>query len=255
MVGKEKVHNTLGEVLHHKSLPAGYLKVSIDIASEGGPLLSIPNDVLDATLVGEAISAYVVWSSSLIHVDDEIHAKEIEQVSRGKELGISNIFTQKKDVAKKAATSKKPTSQYKSCLQTYIGITNIPNGGTRLIPMKEYIFGYEYMEASGRENLDQVSKHLKLGLSVIDIYIRFLYDKVMRPRGLEEQFAFLAPNTVNSGLIVTKPDDVIALLQAFRSQRYIQIPKSRANNITWIRVQVIGADVEDRANKFVVVVF
>ena len=32
----------------------------------------------------------------------------------------------------------------------------------------------------------------------------------MRPRGLEERFAFLAPNTVNAGLIVTKPDDVIS---------------------------------------------
>ncbi|XP_058760705.1 uncharacterized protein LOC131634037 [Vicia villosa] len=29
----------------------------------------------------------------------------------------------------------------------------------------------------------------------------------------------------------------ISVLQAFRSQRDIQVPKSRANNITWIRVQ------------------
>ena len=55
MVGKGKVHNTLGEVLHHKPLPSGYLKVSIDIALEEGALLPIPDEVSDATLVGEAI--------------------------------------------------------------------------------------------------------------------------------------------------------------------------------------------------------
>ncbi|XP_058766939.1 uncharacterized protein LOC131640562 [Vicia villosa] len=140
--------------------------------------------------------------------------------------------------------------------------------------MKADIFGYEYMEAIGREDMDQVFKHLELCLGVIDTYIRFLYDKVTRPRGLEERFAFLGPNTVNLGLIITKPDEVIdghwllvainpvreivyyldsldndwttypnlkmtidTVLQAFRLQRDIQVPKNRANNITWIKVQ------------------
>ena len=37
-----------------------------------------------------------------------------------------------------------------------------------------------------------------------------MYDNIVRPRGLEARFGFLAPNTVNSGLIVTGPDDVIS---------------------------------------------
>ena len=37
-----------------------------------------------------------------------------------------------------------------------------------------------------------------------------MYDKIVRPRGLEARFGFLAPNTVNSGLIVTRPDDIIS---------------------------------------------
>ena len=37
-----------------------------------------------------------------------------------------------------------------------------------------------------------------------------MYDNIVRSRGLEARFGFLAPNTVNSGLIVTRPDDVIA---------------------------------------------
>ena len=72
MVGKGKVHNTLGEVLHHKPLPSGYLKVSIDIALEEGALLPIPDEVSDATLVGEAIGAFVAWSSRLVRIDDEV---------------------------------------------------------------------------------------------------------------------------------------------------------------------------------------
>ena len=39
-----------------------------------------------------------------------------------------------------------------------------------------------------------------------------MYDNIVRPRGLEARFGFLAPNTVNSGLIVTRPDDVITYL-------------------------------------------
>ena len=37
-----------------------------------------------------------------------------------------------------------------------------------------------------------------------------MYDNIVRPRGLEARFGFLAPNTANSGLIVTRADDVIA---------------------------------------------
>ena len=72
MVGKGKMHNTLGEVLHHKLLPAGFLKVSIDIALEKDAPLPLPDDISDATLVGETIGSYVAWSSNLICIDDEV---------------------------------------------------------------------------------------------------------------------------------------------------------------------------------------
>ena len=72
MVGKGKVHNTMGEVLHHKPLPSRYLKVSIDISLEEGTLLPIPDEVSDATLVGEVIGAFVAWPSRLVRIDDEV---------------------------------------------------------------------------------------------------------------------------------------------------------------------------------------
>ena len=37
-----------------------------------------------------------------------------------------------------------------------------------------------------------------------------MYGNIVRPRGLEARFGFLAPNTVNFGLIVTRLDDVIS---------------------------------------------
>jgi hypothetical protein len=44
----------LGDILHHKPLPAGYLKVSVDMALESNAELPIPDDVAKVRLVGEA---------------------------------------------------------------------------------------------------------------------------------------------------------------------------------------------------------
>ena len=77
MVAKGKVHNTLGEMLHHKPLPTGFLKVSIDIVLEGDALLPLPDDVSDATLVGDTIGSFVAWPSSLICVEDEVCLKPL----------------------------------------------------------------------------------------------------------------------------------------------------------------------------------
>ena len=63
MVGKGKVHNTLGELLHTKPLPTGCLKVSVDIAMEKDALLPHSDDVSDATLVGDAIGSFVRQAS------------------------------------------------------------------------------------------------------------------------------------------------------------------------------------------------
>ena len=77
MVGKGKVYNTLGELLHTKLLPTGCLKVSVDIAIEMDALLPYPDDVSDATLVGDAIGSFVAWPSSLIRVGYEVCLKPL----------------------------------------------------------------------------------------------------------------------------------------------------------------------------------
>ena len=55
MVGKGKVHNKVGELLHHNPLPDGYLKVSVDITLDQDALLLIPDIVSEITLLRDAI--------------------------------------------------------------------------------------------------------------------------------------------------------------------------------------------------------
>jgi len=72
IVAKGRVHNILGDKLHHKSLPIGYLKVSIDIVLEQDTELPIPDDVVDISLVGDAIGTYVAWQRNLISLNLEV---------------------------------------------------------------------------------------------------------------------------------------------------------------------------------------
>jgi len=72
IVTKGKVHNILGDKLHHKSLNVGYLKVSINIALEQDVGLPIPDDVADISLVGDAIGSYVAWPRNLISLNLEV---------------------------------------------------------------------------------------------------------------------------------------------------------------------------------------
>ncbi|KAI5436373.1 hypothetical protein KIW84_022737 [Lathyrus oleraceus] len=57
MVGKGKVHNVSGVLLHTRELPAGCLKVSVDIAVEPNAALPYPSDDSDATTVHEAVGS------------------------------------------------------------------------------------------------------------------------------------------------------------------------------------------------------
>ncbi|KAI5422062.1 hypothetical protein KIW84_045493 [Lathyrus oleraceus] len=71
MVGKGKMHNVSGVLLHTRELPAGCLKVSIDIAVEPNAALPYPSDDSDATTVHEAVGSFVAWPTNLICVGYE----------------------------------------------------------------------------------------------------------------------------------------------------------------------------------------
>ncbi|KAI5405755.1 hypothetical protein KIW84_052498 [Lathyrus oleraceus] len=61
LVGKGKVHNTSGDLLHHRPLPDGHLKVSVDVVLDKDALLPIPDIVSETTLLRDAIGSFVAW--------------------------------------------------------------------------------------------------------------------------------------------------------------------------------------------------
>ncbi|XP_050888693.1 uncharacterized protein LOC127093834 [Lathyrus oleraceus] len=87
-------------------------------------------------------------------------------------------------------------------------MTDIPTGGVRTLHMEVGIFGFDYDQMIGNEDFMQVFSHEEIGVNVVNTYIRFLYDKLMRPNGLDVSFGFLAPATVNLVLILNRPDTV-----------------------------------------------
>ena len=90
----------------------------------------------------------------------------------GKE--ISNVSTQKNVGAKKTKARKRPISEFRSCLQTFLQLTDIPTGGVRLINMEKGIYGFEYEQNIGNDEFQQVFHHEELGVSVVNTYVRYI---------------------------------------------------------------------------------
>ena len=53
------MHNTLGDLLHHRPLPDGHLKVSVNVALDLDVLLLIPDIVLETILLRDVIGSFV----------------------------------------------------------------------------------------------------------------------------------------------------------------------------------------------------
>ena len=66
------MHKTLGDLLHHRPLPNGHMKVSVDVALDLDVLLPVPNIVAKTTLLRDAVGYFVAWPSDLIFIDDQV---------------------------------------------------------------------------------------------------------------------------------------------------------------------------------------
>ncbi|KAI5445665.1 hypothetical protein KIW84_013767 [Lathyrus oleraceus] len=86
IVGKGKVHNTSGELLHHNPLPVGYMKVSIDLVLDTDALLPLP-DVVSETTVDFDEGVFGIAHSEIIAKED------MQQLFEHEELGIAVIHT------------------------------------------------------------------------------------------------------------------------------------------------------------------
>ena len=83
-------------------------------------------------------------------------------------------FPHKKRLLLRRPRLKKTTSRFRSCLGTFLEMSDIPEGNTRLLPMEFGVFVFEYSETIGMEDFDQVLQHTQLVLGVINTYTRYI---------------------------------------------------------------------------------
>ncbi|XP_050890612.1 uncharacterized protein LOC127096028 [Lathyrus oleraceus] len=229
LVGKGKVHNTSGDLLHHRPLPDGHLKVSVDVVLDKDALLPIPDIVSETTLLRDAIGSFVAWPLDLIFIDDETPTKPASKdkgILRHNESVASQkeVFAQgSQQLSQKIGSRQKnkrdlPVTylpkkgafvpRYQISLETLVDSSDMATAGAiRLLDMEEDIFGYSCTETIGKEDLEHIFRHQELGVGVIHTYIRFLYDNFMRGNDqLSNRFRFVSSSLVNKALICREPD-------------------------------------------------
>ncbi|KAI5437160.1 hypothetical protein KIW84_023327 [Lathyrus oleraceus] len=205
LVGKGKVHNTSGDLLHHRPLPDGHLKVSVDVVLDKDALLPIPDIVSETTLLRDAIGSFVAWPLDLIFIDDEVFAQGSQQLSQK----IGSRQKNKRDLPVTSLPKKGAfVPRYQISLETLVDSSDMATAGAiRLLDMEEDIFGYSCTETVGKEDLEHIFRHQELGVGVIHTYIRFLYDNFMRGNDqLSNRFRFVSSSLVNKALICREPD-------------------------------------------------
>ncbi|KAI5424480.1 hypothetical protein KIW84_030605 [Lathyrus oleraceus] len=205
LVGKGKVHNTSGDLLHHRPLPDGHLKVSVDVVLDKDALLPIPDIVSETTFLRDAIGSFVAWPLDLIFIDDEVFAQGSQQLSQK----IGSRQKNKRDLPVTSLPKKGAfVPRYQISLETLVDSSDMATAGAiRLLDMEEDIFGYSCTETIGKEDLEHIFRHQELGVGVIHTYIRFLYDNFMRGNDqLSNRFRFVSSSLVNKALICREPD-------------------------------------------------
>ncbi|KAI5421056.1 hypothetical protein KIW84_044768 [Lathyrus oleraceus] len=95
IVGKGKVNNTSGELLHHNPLPVGYMKVLIDLVLDTNTLLPLPDVVSETTLMRDAVGSFVGWPSDLIFPDAETPTRPTHKAGKGISRRIESVASQK----------------------------------------------------------------------------------------------------------------------------------------------------------------
>ncbi|KAI5396106.1 hypothetical protein KIW84_062343 [Lathyrus oleraceus] len=258
LVGKGKVHNTSGDLLHHRPLPDGHLKVSVDVVLDKEALLPIPDIVSETTLLRDAIGSFVAWPLDLIFIDDEVFAQGSQQLSQK----IGSRQKNKRDLPVTSLPKKRAfVPRYQISLETLVDSSDMATAGAiRSLDMEEDIFGYSCTETIGKEDLEHIFRHQELGVGVIHTYIRFLYDNFMRGNDqLSNRFRFPYNSGCHWLLLAIDPlKEVVYFLNSidgewtnypdmkqlvdtsikvFRSQRQARVPRTKSRNITWIKVQ------------------
>ncbi|CAI8614764.1 unnamed protein product [Vicia faba] len=248
LVGKGKVHNSSGDLLHNRPLPDGHMKVSVDIALDMGALLPVPDIVAETTLLRDAIGSFVAWPSDLIFIDDQtpttpaskgkgilwhdesdVSPKEVpfqgsQQIFRHKELGVSIMHAYIRLLYDKLMRGNQLSNRF-----PFVSSSRV-SGAT---------IGRE--PNSVREHL--VERFMATG-STESLYL-WVYNTV--PTGRHWLLVAIDPikevvyylNSVD-GDWTNYPDMKLMIdtaIQVFRCQREARVRRSKSNNINWIKVQ------------------
>ncbi|XP_050913365.1 uncharacterized protein LOC127128161 isoform X2 [Lathyrus oleraceus] len=220
MVGKGKVHNTSGELLHHNPLPVGFMKVSVDLVLDTDARLPLPDVVSETTLMRDAVGSFVGWPSDLIFPDAETPTRPTPKAGKGISRRIESVASQKEVPGRKLKSDGKdiptkdiPTtagtkSQIMMRLEKMVEESDIMDGSIRSIDFDEGVFGKAHFEIIGKEDMQQLFEHDELGIAIIHTYIWYMYDKLMRGTELCNRFNFIAASRVNATLISKNPTSV-----------------------------------------------
>ncbi|KAI5425519.1 hypothetical protein KIW84_031358 [Lathyrus oleraceus] len=216
MVGKGKVHNTSGELLHHNPLPVGYMKVSVDLVLDTDALLPLPDVVSETTLMREAVRSFVGWPSDLIFPDAETPTRPTHKAGKGISRRIESVASLKEVPGrklKKAGNDIPPTtsgtkSQIMMRLEKMVNESDIMHGAIRSIDFDEGVFGAAHFEIIAKEDMQQLFEHDELGIAVIHTYIWYMYLTLLRGTELCNRFNFIAASRINATLITKNPTSV-----------------------------------------------
>ncbi|KAI5435358.1 NADPH-dependent aldo-keto reductase [Lathyrus oleraceus] len=274
IVGKGKVHNTSGELLHHNPLPVGYMKVSVDLILDTDVLLPLPDVVSETTLMRDATPTRPT------HKAGKGISRRIESVASQKEVPGRMLKKAGKDIPTKSGTKTNPKSQKEvpgqmldkaskeipttsgtksqimMRLEKMVEESDIMHGAIRSVDMDEGVFGIAHSELIAKEDMQQLFEHEELGIAVIHTYIWYMYDTLMR--GTELFCIFLPFNSGNDGHWVLVAMDLLRLMVYYLDSlpgdwsKYPSMKKtvdaailkfrSKKNyrnrkDITWVRVQ------------------
>ncbi|KAI5410417.1 hypothetical protein KIW84_055791 [Lathyrus oleraceus] len=219
IVGKGKVHNTLGELLHHNPLPVGYMKVSVDLVLDTDALLPLPDVVSETTLMRDAVGSFVGWPSDLIFPDAEVPGRMLKKA--GKDIptksGTKTNPKSQKEVpgqmldkaSKEIPTTSGTKSQIMMRLEKMVEESDIMHGVIRSVDMDEGVFGIAHSELIAKEDMQQLFEHEELGIAVIHTYIWYMYDTLMRGTELCNRFNFIAASRINTTFITKNPTSIM----------------------------------------------
>ncbi|KAI5385741.1 hypothetical protein KIW84_072370 [Lathyrus oleraceus] len=215
IVGKGKVHNTSGELLHHNPLPMGYMNVSVDLVLDTDALLPLPDVVSETTLMRDAVGSFVGWASDLIFPDVETPTRPTHKAGKGISRRIESVASQKevpgrqlKKAGKDIPTTSGIKSQIMMRLEKMVEESDIMHGAIRSVDIDEGVFGIAHSEIIAKEDMQQLFEHEELGIAVIHTYIWYMYDTLMRGTELCNRFNFIAASRINTTLITKNPTSV-----------------------------------------------